>query len=45
VKYLFALAIAISLTLIWQTYSLEENAASLESVGHEEVVTIPPQAT
>ena len=44
-KYLFALAIAISLTLVWQTHNLEQNAASLESVGHEEVVTIPPQAT
>ncbi|MEN8178368.1 MAG: hypothetical protein ABFS39_07055 [Pseudomonadota bacterium] len=44
-KYLFALVVAISLTLVWQTQSLENGEASLKSVGQEEVVTIPPQAT
>ena len=44
-KYLFALAIAISLTMIWQTQNLEDGTNNLKSVGQEDVVTIPPQAT
>ena len=31
-KYLFALAIALSLTLVWQTASLENRASELQSV-------------
>jgi hypothetical protein len=45
VKYLFVLAIVFSLTLIWQTASLEERNSNLKSVEHEEIVVIPPQAT
>ena len=44
-KYIFALAVAISLTLVWQTQKLGSGDASLKSVGQEEMVTIPPQAT
>lgn len=44
-KYILVLAIAISLTVVWQTQSLEQGTASLKSVGQEEIVAIPPQAT
>lgn len=45
VKYLFALAVAFSLTLYWQSARLEDRSIQLKSVEHEEAVMIPPQAT
>jgi hypothetical protein len=46
VKYLFALGIALSLTLAWQTASLENRSSELQSVENEEAIrAVPPQAT
>jgi len=45
VKYLLALAIALSLTVIWQALSLEQRDAALKSVEQQETVNIPPQAS
>jgi hypothetical protein len=45
VKYLLGLAIALCLTIAWQTMSLQERDATLKSVEHGEPVNIPPQAS
>jgi hypothetical protein len=45
VKYLLALAIAFSLTVVWQALSLEQRDAALRSVEQQETVSIPPQAS
>jgi hypothetical protein len=45
VRYLLALAIAFSLTVIWQTLSLEQRDGALKSVEQQETVNIPPQAS
>jgi hypothetical protein len=45
VKYLLALAIAFSLTLVWQAWSLEHRDGTLKSVEQQESVSIPPQAS
>jgi hypothetical protein len=44
-KYLLALAIAFSLTVVWQTFSLEQRDAALKSVDQQETSSIPPQAS
>ena len=44
-RYLLALAIAFTLTVVWQTISLEDHANNLQRVEHEEAVTLPADAT
>ncbi|MGD8587241.1 MAG: hypothetical protein PVG22_00280 [Chromatiales bacterium] len=44
-KYLLALAIAFSLTVVWQSLSLEHRDAALKSVEQQETSSIPPQAS
>jgi hypothetical protein len=45
VKYLLALTIAFSLTVVWQVLSLEQRDAALRSVEQQEQTSIPPQAS
>ncbi|MEJ2402751.1 MAG: hypothetical protein P8171_00455 [Candidatus Thiodiazotropha sp.] len=45
-KYLFVLAIAFCMTLIWQTSSIAERTPNLQSFEQEQVIIrTPPQAT
>ena len=44
-KFLLALAIAFSLTVVWQVMSLEQRDAALRSVEQQEQVSVPPQAS
>jgi hypothetical protein len=45
VKYLLVLAIAFSLTIVWQSMSLDARDATLKSVEQQEIVKVPPQAS
>ncbi|QYZ67713.1 MAG: hypothetical protein HPY30_18010 [Gammaproteobacteria bacterium (ex Lamellibrachia satsuma)] len=42
-KYLLALAVAFSLTLVWQTSSRADRPLLLQDVGHEQVVKHSPR--
>lgn len=44
-KYLFVLAIAFCLTIIWQTYSIADRTPNLQSFENKEVIIKTPQAT
>ena len=44
-KYLFVLAIAFSLTIVWQAMSLDARDATLKSVEQQEAIKVPPQAS
>jgi hypothetical protein len=45
VKYLFVLAVAFCLTIIWQTYSIADRTPNLQSFENKEVIIKTPQAT
>ncbi|MET0089484.1 MAG: hypothetical protein ABW068_05570 [Candidatus Thiodiazotropha sp.] len=45
-KYLFVLAIAFCMTLIWQTSNIAERTPNLQSYEQEQIIIrTPPQAT
>ena len=44
-KYFFVLAIAFSLTLVWQTVNLETQAKNLKSVEYEQTLNKLPEKT
>ncbi|MCU7846027.1 MAG: hypothetical protein KZQ93_19505 [Candidatus Thiodiazotropha sp. (ex Monitilora ramsayi)] len=44
-KYLFVLAVAFSLTIIWQTSNIADRTPNLQSFENKEVIIKTPQAT
>ncbi|MCU7811939.1 MAG: hypothetical protein KZQ77_11995 [Candidatus Thiodiazotropha sp. (ex Notomyrtea botanica)] len=44
-KYLFVLAVAFSLTVVWQTSIIADRTPNLQSFEDKEVVIKTPQAT